>query len=778
MWVAVGAGNNTIAYSINGQYWYPSNNSTYIFSATTTGGLGVAWNGSMWVAVGGGQNTIAYSLDGINWTGATNSTTIFSNSGNGIACNGSTSTPMWVAVGQGINSIAYSSNGINWAGATNSITIFSNSGNGIAWNGDMWVAVGAGKSNTIAYSTDGQNWTGATNSISGGNSTTIFSTSGNGIAWNGLMWVAVGSGTNNTIAYSIDGKEWTGGGNSIFSSSGNAVTWYKAYNTWIAVGNGTSNTIAYSTDGINWKGSSNPTSIFPVTGSYGMAIASTSSIVFYTNQGNANNIATITPPVSGSSQQLTITDVGSFQIQAELPATSNYLPAIPIQSNTITITPQNVSITPNFLNFTFVYGQEYNLALSTINNTDTNPAPIITYTIVSQGGNGTFSSVTSNSCIFTTNAVGNAYITINVSQTQNFYFTSKSFPIYINPAPASITLNGTWMSNYITFPLQVGSSFTPSSAIGSNTNTDYPGPAYFYNSSNTNVATVNGNSITCIAPGSFYFTITSPATTNFSQYNINTLTFIVSVIPEIIVFNNPILWPINTNVGGAGEYGIILGFPAQSWPNGFSNYSQVTITNAYNESITFSGTVFSNLCNTNGSGQYVVLFGCTQPGGMLGNSIWNTSTAGNIGYVSFSAVADGAKFAGTTLDFVFSGNNSNTGPQSLSVTWNSGSINLQAGQVCSYYYSIALGSPFSSTPGGLTVNNGSFIVGWSGYGVTNYNETVNDMINPNYFPYYPVSGSTPNQAWGISGAINTQALFDGNGNAYYPGIIKILYPNY
>jgi hypothetical protein len=691
---------------------------------------------------------------------------------------------MWVAVAYGENNtIAYSSDGINWAGATNSTTIFSTSGNGIAWNGDMWVAVGAGTSNTIAYSLDGQNWTGATNSIDGSNSTTIFSTSGNNVAWNGLMWVAVGSGTNNTIAYSIDGKEWTGGGKSIFSSSGNGVTWYKAYSTWIAVGNGTSNTIAYSSDGINWKGSSNPTSIFPVTGSYGMAIASTSSIVFYTNQGNANNIATIT------GNQIMINDVGSFQIQAELPATSNYLPAIPIQSNTITITPQNVSITPNFTSFRFVYGQSYSLALSTINNTDTNPPPIITYTIVSQGGNGTFSSVTTNSCIFTTNAVGSASIGINVSQTQNFYGKPFTFPIYIYPAQQYITLNGTWMSNYITVPLQVGSSFTPSSAIGSNTNTDYPGPTYTYTSSNTSVATVSSsNTITCIGPGSFFYTITAPATTNFSEYNANTVTFNVSVVPEIIVFNNPVAWPINTNI--PGEAGMIIGFPGGTYPYGFRDYSQVTITNSASplSSRTLSGTLFTSMWN---NGQYAVFF---DPGNKQynGNNPYTFSSqilaggsVGNIGISELNSIASGVIIS-SSLTFVFSGQISGSGPSTLSVNWSAGTINVPLGQVYGYYYSIAPGSPFSNPPPqGMTVSNGSYTVGWSGYGVPGffyYNTTYytiygNSILNNSIY-ISSVSGSTPIQAWGVSGMTNSPPSSDSNGNAYFPGIPKILYPFY
>ena len=74
MWVAVGQGTNTIAYSTNnGTDWTAVTNSTSFF----TNGRDIVWNGSMWVAVGGGNvvggTSIAYSHDGINWLNALNS---------------------------------------------------------------------------------------------------------------------------------------------------------------------------------------------------------------------------------------------------------------------------------------------------------------------------------------------------------------------------------------------------------------------------------------------------------------------------------------------------------------------------------------------------------------------------------------------------------------------------------------------------------------------------------------------------------------------------------
>lgn len=66
-YVAVGMGNNSIAYSMDGSSWLGVDPGPTIF----TSGFGVVYSGflDLWIAVGQGTNTIAYSDDGINWTG-------------------------------------------------------------------------------------------------------------------------------------------------------------------------------------------------------------------------------------------------------------------------------------------------------------------------------------------------------------------------------------------------------------------------------------------------------------------------------------------------------------------------------------------------------------------------------------------------------------------------------------------------------------------------------------------------------------------------------------
>jgi hypothetical protein len=95
-----------------------------------TSGKKVAHNDDIWVAIGSGNNTIAWSHDGIIWSGLGNS--VFSIEGLNIEWNGM----FWIATGidKDINNnieylFAYSRNGIDWTKTTNSLSC-----NQIVWN--------------------------------------------------------------------------------------------------------------------------------------------------------------------------------------------------------------------------------------------------------------------------------------------------------------------------------------------------------------------------------------------------------------------------------------------------------------------------------------------------------------------------------------------------------------------------------------------------------------------------------------------------------------------
>ena len=91
-----------LAYSLEGTVWGA------LDSPFTDQVNSIAWGESIWVAVGQGTHTLAYSYNGITWIGL--GTSIFSTAGNGIIWTGSG----WIATGQGTNTLATSLDGITW----------------------------------------------------------------------------------------------------------------------------------------------------------------------------------------------------------------------------------------------------------------------------------------------------------------------------------------------------------------------------------------------------------------------------------------------------------------------------------------------------------------------------------------------------------------------------------------------------------------------------------------------------------------------------------------
>jgi len=210
-------------------------------------------NSGMFVAVGQGTNSIAYSYNGINWTGL--GTTLFT-TGRCIDYIGG----YYIAGAiTGTHFLATSPDGINWTGIGKPL---STSGiYGIAScrpnpnSSVKWVAVGSGSVSipTVIYSTDssGGNWTNAANN-------TLLTTC-YGITYNGTKWILCGGTTNGTsLAKSDDGSTWS---QIAGVQTGNAQAWAitnDGSSTFVAVGNGstltTSTNIVVSTDnGVTWS---------------------------------------------------------------------------------------------------------------------------------------------------------------------------------------------------------------------------------------------------------------------------------------------------------------------------------------------------------------------------------------------------------------------------------------------------------------------------------------------------------------------------------------------
>jgi hypothetical protein len=491
---------------------------------------------------------------------------------------------------------------------------------------------------------------------------------------------------------------------------------------------------------------------------------------------SVSNIATITTSGSGSGSgsQITINDAGTFQIQAGLAATPNFTSATSVQSNTITIVTSNVSLLSN--NFSnFVYGGgPYTLSVTT-NNTDTNPAPTITYQIFPQSGstgNGTI-----NGNVLTITAAGGAYIYVNITATQNFNSLNTCVYVYIAQATPVVVMNSTWINSQI-YAFTIGTVFGAYSLFSSNSNTD-PGVTYSLSASISNgigTVSIQNNTVFCNAPGIFSLQVTSNATANFQAYSFQTPSFYVSVVPEVIIFNNPQTFP--PSASQSGEVGMAICITNDSYPFGFNNYSALTIEN-YGNSATF--TLNANTTPTYSSViyKYMVFFEPDTAGSFSG--ALPTDTPSNIAYVGINSIATGMS-SGQYLTFTFSGNTVGQGfPDPLTIGWNPGSLDLSQGLVYGAFYSYANNiTPPQNLPNGngvtiSTLNSagitGYYIAPWAGYDT------------------FSVTGGVPAlngysaivQAWGLWVNINYGNQFgstsDQNGvNYYYVGIPQITNP--
>lgn len=499
---------------------------------------------------------------------------------------------------------------------------------------------------------------------------------------------------------------------------------------------------------------------------------------------SVSNIANIT----SSGSQIKINYVGTFQIQANLNATSNFTAADTARSDTITISPSNVSLTWNNFPINFVYAQPpFALSVQTT-NTDS-PGPVITYSIDSVYGNISGS----NNNVLTIKSAGATYIYVSISATPNF--TSATKIIYINIAQGTpdITVN----NNFITTNLCNFHTSSPPIYLGSLYNTalishnDNLYATYIYSSSNSAVAIVepDGNSY-YIKPGgsgSFHIDITARMTnSNYRDITVSTGDIYVSAVPEIIIFNNSRAWPPmfdNEHNIYAGDYraepGLIIGFQNQGYPYGFANYSAVTITDSYS-SLEMNAEEFWNVCSL---ARYAIIFGTALQGTSGrsrlsgGNRQLTPQNIVNIGYVTENRIANDIH-KGKYLIFRFTGLRYGNGPPSPVISWSPGSWYVPPGEIRGYNpnnSSTNYSNDFySNPPRGITVNKGYYTAGWSGYGgaAPNYNSS-----DSNYFPY-SVSGSTVHEAWGLSGLSFNNYRYDKDGNAYYIGIPKILYNSY
>ena len=251
--VCGGAGLVALAYSCdNALTWMPRNftGSTISFS---TGCYCVAFNGLIWLAGGAGGQTLLTSKDGVNWvtTGIVTTglpqTAIF-----GLAW--ANSLGLWCAVGYGTNTVATSINGLTW-NAPATTQLFNTCANAVGWNGTYFVVTGSQTSYllySVIYSRDGLNWAIAA-TVAQVVPPTANVPAAASIAWNGNVWVlvtlSVGAAAN-TIYWSGNTFTWnTLTIASLGTSNGSrAVFW----NGNLFMVGGAYPNYATSPDGFNW----------------------------------------------------------------------------------------------------------------------------------------------------------------------------------------------------------------------------------------------------------------------------------------------------------------------------------------------------------------------------------------------------------------------------------------------------------------------------------------------------------------------------------------------
>ncbi|NCX96723.1 MAG: hypothetical protein EBX41_10065, partial [Chitinophagia bacterium] len=278
--IAVGSGNNSVAYSLDGITWTGlgllicnniSNNSNIVIATATLINYTVLVGSNQRISYDLGTTWSSFSISGNpsiqqianngNFFVAFSSTSIYySYNGTTWVSSGSVSSLMlsvyslaygnnkWVIIGQGTNTIAYSNNGTQWTGLGKTLLINIDRGY-VEYGNGIWVAIGSNGSpgaNEIIYSYDAITWTST-------GIDTYFSSNCSTAKYGNGLWIAVG-GYNNCIIYSTNGTQWIGLGSSfvIFDNVMTDVAYGNGI--WVVSHNGNNSSLAYSYNGTQWTG--------------------------------------------------------------------------------------------------------------------------------------------------------------------------------------------------------------------------------------------------------------------------------------------------------------------------------------------------------------------------------------------------------------------------------------------------------------------------------------------------------------------------------------------
>lgn len=235
------------------------------------------------------------------------------------------------------------------------------------------------------------------------------------------------------------------------------------------------------------------------------------------------------------------------------------------------------------------------------------------------------------------------------------------------------------------------------------------------------------------------------------------------LVPEVIILNNPRVFP--RSGGTSGEVGFMFCIPSGTWPDGYSNFTQVTVTNLTSGgNVTIAGADYSNSI---GSKYWVYGEPATNVG------LFFTTLAAQVGQVGFenlagcnpsNSVASGMSF-GQQLQFYFDGG-SGGAPSNYTITtdYGSGVIDITQGLAYDNYHTIT-----TSTIAGVS-SNGEFTVGWKGYGGSGNDSSIYQAwTSPSY------TGSVPNQVF-TSPTTTPYTYYQGIAKMISPGNTQIITP--
>ena len=189
-----------------------------------------------------------------------------------------------------------------------------------------------------------------------------------------------------------------------------------------------------------------------------------------------------------------INNVGSVTITATQAGNSNFEPAIPV-SRSFNVLKVNQTIT-----FPSIPTKNFGDVNFNLGVTSTNSTIPVTYS----SSNTSVATVSSNGTVSIVGA-GNATITAN--QVENSYYnaaTSVSQTFTVNKVDQTLTFPSIPTKNYGDAPFSLNA--TASSNLG-----------VTYTSSNTNVATINGNTVTVVGVGSATITASQPGNSNYNS---------------------------------------------------------------------------------------------------------------------------------------------------------------------------------------------------------------------------------------------------------------------